>query len=378
MIQNGSFDSARILIVDDEEPNRRLFSDLVKSIGHQAVAVADGESALNEVSTDPPDLILLDIMMPVMTGMEVLERIRHDDAYRHIPVLVVTGLSEMECAAECIRKGADDYLVKPINFLLLKARIASSLQKKQLHDQEVRHRVQIEEYNQMLEARVQEQVREISMGQMAIIFAMSKLAESRDPETGEHLDRMSEYVRLLALQIRKHSKYAPQLSDKLIENICMATPLHDIGKVGVPDRILQKPGKLTPDEFDVMKRHPVIGADTLRAVLRKHPKNALVMVGIEIAQSHHERWDGKGYPDAVAGEQIPLPSRIVALADVYDALTSKRCYKDACSHEESVEIILQGRASQFDPTVVDAFVEVEGTFVTIRQTVQDSEKQMLC
>jgi putative two-component system response regulator len=191
------------------------------------------------------------------------------------------------------------------------------------------------------------------------------------------LDRMREYVRTVALQMRENPKYAEVIDDVLVSNIYAASPLHDIGKVGIPDRILQKPGKLTEDEFAVMKKHSLLGARTLKAVFDLHPRNAFIRAGIEIAETHHERWDGKGYPHGLTGEDIPLLGRIMALADVYDALTSKRCYKEAFSHDESRRIILEGRGTQFDPEVVDAFLLAENAFLGIRDAYPDSEKTLL-
>ena len=205
---------------------------------------------------------------------------------------------------------------------------------------------------------------------------MAKLAESRDPETGEHLERMAEYNKLLCKNLRMLPKYESIIDDKYIENIHAASPLHDIGKVGIPDNILTKPGKLSEREFDIMKTHSAIGADTLRIVDEKHPGNDLVRMGIEIAESHHEKWDGAGYPNGVSGENIPLAGRILALGDVYDALTSKRVYKEAFSHEKSREIILEGRGTHFDPDVVGAFISIENEFLTVKERFADTEEPL--
>jgi putative two-component system response regulator len=192
-----------------------------------------------------------------------------------------------------------------------------------------------------------------------MIFSLAKLAESRDEDTGEHLERMREYSKLIAAELMTWPKFADVIDGQFVELIYLTSPLHDIGKVGVPDSILRKPGKLTPEEFEIMKQHTLIGADTLKASAQAYSEATFLWMAYEIAVNHHERWDGTGYPHQLSGLQIPLSARIVAVADVYDALRSKRVYKPAFSHEKSVEIIVQGRGSQFDPDIVDAFVKLE-------------------
>ncbi|MCP4639867.1 MAG: response regulator [bacterium] len=368
---------ARILIVDDQDMNRQLLSDLVAALGHHPLTAETGLQALETARDESGDLMLLDIMMPVMDGYEVLEKMTGDGDLRHIPVIMVSGIDEMQSMVRCIEGGADDYLIKPFNSTLLRARINACLEKKQLHDREVEYKQRIEENNVELEDRVRVQVERISTIQLATIFAMSKLAESRDPETGEHLERMREYARTMSQALSALPKYAELIDDSFVGNLYAAAPLHDIGKVGVPDRILQKPGKLTPEEFEVIKMHAMIGADTLRAVDEQYPGNEFLRMGTEVAESHHEKWDGAGYPRGLAGEEIPLVGRIMALADVYDALTSKRCYKEAFSHEKSASIIKEGRGGHFDPEIVDVFSEHESAFIEIRERFQDSEKVML-
>jgi len=368
--------SASILIVDDTEVNRNVLHDLILVLGHTPILAENGFSALAQIRKQPPDLVLLDILMPEMDGYEVLNQMKDDSSLRYIPVIMISAVDEMESVVRCIEKGADDYLIKPFNPTLLKARIGASLDKKHLRDQEENYRRQIEEYNLNLEQRVQAQVREITSSQLATIFSMAKLAESRDPETGEHLERMLEYCEILSKALRQLPWYAAVIDEDYIENMYAASPLHDIGKVGIPDRILQKPGKLTDEEFAIMKTHPTIGASTLREVDKKHPGNKLVHLGIEIAESHHEKWDGSGYPYGLTGVNIPLAGRILALGDVYDALTSKRVYKEAFSHVKSREIILGGRGKHFCPDVVDAFISAEEEFIAIREHYVDSEKSI--
>jgi putative two-component system response regulator len=286
---------------------------------------------------------------------------------------MITALDDTSSAARCIDMGAEDYLTKPFDPTLLKARISSCLERKRLHDQESLYRVKIEEYNNQLQERVRQQVQEISQAQLGAIFAMSKLAESRDPETGEHLERMREYCKVLSQQLSRLPKYEIIIDNTFISDIYAASPLHDIGKVGIDDSVLLKAGKLTDQEWTVMKLHPVIGAETLREVDKQHPGNSLIRMGIDIAASHHEKWDGSGYPYGLQGTEIPLVARILALGDVYDALTSKRCYKEAFSHDKSRQIVIESSGSHFDPELVDAFIQTEEEFKRIREFYQDAE-----
>ena len=367
-------DKATILIVDDQEANREVLMDQVQLLGHDSILAENGLSALAQVEQHAPDLILLDIMMPEMNGDEVLERLKEDHALRDIPVIVISAVDDIESISRCISGGADDYLVKPFKNEMLKARIGNCLEKKRLRDREINLRNQVQDYNLRLEERVHEQVKQISKAHLGMIFSMSKLAESRDPETGEHLERMREYCRIIADELKGHPEHGEVIDEEYVENIYLASPLHDIGKVGVPDRVLLKPGKLTDEEFEEIKKHPKVGADTLRAVSRECPENDFVKIGIEIAETHHEKWDGSGYPKGLAGTDIPLAGRILALGDVYDALTSKRVYKDAFSHEKSREIIVDGKEKHFDPDVVVAFLNKEEEFVDVRRNLVDSEK----
>ena len=368
---------ASILIVDDNEVNRNLLNDMILALGHKPVLVENGLSALAHMKRELPDLVLLDILMPEMDGYEVLDRIKNDSAMKYLPIIMISAVDQMDSIVRCVEKGADDYIVKPYDATLLRARIEASLEKKRLRDAEEAYRIKVEEYNLNLENRVQEQVQSITSAQVAIIFAMAKLAESRDPETGEHLERMAEYSKLLCNNLRMLPKYETVIDDKFVDNIYAASPLHDIGKVGIPDNILTKPDKLSEREFDIMKTHTVIGADTLRIVDEKHPGNALVRMGIEIAESHHEKWDGSGYPYGLAGDKIPLAGRILALGDVYDALTSKRVYKEAFSYDKSREIIIEGRGTHFDPDVVDAFIAVGNEFLTVKERFIDTKKALI-
>lgn len=364
---------ATILVVDDNDMNRDMLMRRLTKENYKVILAVDGKCALEELQSKDIDLVLLDIMMPVMDGYEVLERIKENENTMHIPVIMITAVDDLESTIKCIELGAEDYLPKPFNPILLRARIGASLEKKRLSDIEHKYREHVEERNIVLSERVKVQVKEIAQTQLGAIFAMSKLAESRDPETGEHLDRMREYCRVLASCMQSMPRYSKLIDTDFIDNIYAASPLHDIGKVGVPDAVLTKPGSLDESEWVIMKTHPIVGAETLREVDRNHPGNAFVKTGIEIAEAHHEKWNGTGYPFGLAGEKIPLVARILALGDVYDALTSRRCYKEAFSPEKSRNIIIKDRDIHFDPDVVDAFLASEDEFSRIRKEFQDSE-----
>lgn len=369
----GLISRATILVVDDNDMNRDMLMRRLEKEKYKVILAADGQRALKELQSNKIDLVLLDIMMPVMDGYDVLERIKADEGMLHIPVIMITAIDDMESTIKCIELGAEDYLPKPFNPVLLRARIGASLEKKRLNDMQHEYREQIEENNIVLSERVHAQVKDIVQAQLGAIFAMSKLAESRDPETGEHLDRMREYCRVLATHMQTTQKYSKHIDTDFIDNIYAASPLHDIGKVGVPDAVLTKPGKLDESEWKIMKTHPTVGAETLREVDRQHPGNAFITTGIEIAEAHHEKWNGTGYPFGLAGEKIPLVARILALGDVYDALTSRRCYKEAFSPEKSREIIINDCDVHFDPDVVDAFLATEDEFTRIREEFRGSD-----
>ncbi|MCF8076779.1 MAG: HD domain-containing protein, partial [Desulfotignum sp.] len=260
--------------------------------------------------------------------------------------------------------GGIDFVSKPLREQEVLARVEVHLKLQQAQRRLARQ-------NQYLESLVQEKVKEISASQLATIAAVSKLAESRDEETGRHIERTREFCRLLAQKLGEDSRYAGRIGDDFIKNIFHAAPLHDIGKVGVPDHILLKPGRLTPEEFKIIQTHSRLGAETLENVQDSYPGNQFINMGIEITRSHHERWDGKGYPDGLCGEDIPLSARIMAVADVYDALRSRRPYKEPFSHEKAVEIIKQDAGRHFDPEVVSAFVFLETEVAELWEGLKD-------
>ncbi len=353
------------MVVDDVSANLAVLEHMLTSQGYEVRTFPSGELALPAAAKDPPDLILLDIMMPGMSGYEVCTRLKSEPELSDIPVLFISSLSEFGDKVSAFAVGAVDYITKPFHQEEVLARIRTQLDVRRM-------RRELTLQNRYLQDLVQEQVREISDSQMATLIAVSKLAEHRDEETGRHIDRTRTYCKLLAEQLRTQPAFASQITDTYIENIYQAAPLHDIGKVGIPDNILFKPGRLTAAEFEIMKTHVDLGAQTLQTVVDRYPQNAFITLGLEITKTHHEKWDGSGYPNALAGDAIPLSGRIMAVADVYDALRSVRPYKPGFSHEESVAIILEGSGSHFDPAVIAAFISIEKEFAAIQLYLEDS------
>mgnify|MGYP001250926349 CR=1 FL=1 len=345
---SGGPSQGDILIVDDTPANLTLLAGMLKDRGHRVRPVPSGRLALKAVESQPPDLILLDINMPEMNGFEVCGRLKADRKTADIPVIFISALTETLDKVKAFSCGGVDYVTKPFQFEEVEARVETHLE--------------LRRYEKSLENLVQQKVGEISASQMSTIFALSKLAESRDNDTGTHLERVQLLCRTLAESLAVKSPYAGSIDESFISCIYNASPLHDIGKVAIADSILLKPGKLTPDEFEIMKTHAIIGAATMQAVHRQYPNNAFIGMGISIARSHHERWDGSGYPDGLAGGKIPLEARIMAVSDVYDAIRSKRCYKDVIPRSECRDIIAQGSGSQFDPVLVTTFLEMEKEF----------------
>jgi putative two-component system response regulator len=344
-----------ILIVDDTLANIQVLSGMLKQQGYKVRPVLDGKAALKAAETHAPDLILLDITMPEMNGYEVCEKLKQDPKLKQIPVIFISALTEPLDKVKAFTVGGVDYITKPFQLEEVRVRVENHLHLASLQQQ-------IENYNRYLEEKVIEQVNEISDSQMATILALAKLAEFRDEDTGRHIERIQYFCRLLVTNMADTPLYRGRISPIYIDNITHASPLHDIGKVGIPDNILLKPGKLTPAEFDIMKTHTLIGFDLLSVIKDRYTKNSFINVGIEISRSHHEKWDGSGYPDGLKGIDIPLSARILAVADVYDALRSKRPYKTGFDHSTSCKIIMEGRGIHFDPDVIDTFAGLEADF----------------
>ena len=354
---------AKVLIVDDVESS---VDELVSALGdlYDVRVAMDGPAALEAAAGDRPDLILLDIIMPDMDGYQVCERLAAAPETAGIPVIFLTSKTEESDEARGLAMGAVDYITKPFSLELVKARVKNHLNLKRYRDH--------------LEDLVRERTREISALQEVMINSLSALAETRDLETGGHILRTQRYVRVLAEALKGHPKFRSYLSrDGIIDLLFKTAPLHDIGKVGVPDLILKKPGKLTPLEFEEMKQHTAYGVSALRSAEESIGGNAFLQVAAEIAMTHHEKWDGRGYPKGLAGEGIPISGRLMALADVYDALISRRVYKSPYSHKKAVDIITNEREKSFDPDVVDAFLANEQEFRTIAYHYLDSYGERL-
>ncbi len=352
ILKNETFD---IMIVDDEPANLQVLAEILKQKGYKVRPAASGKQALQGAKIEQPDLILLDINMPDLNGYEVCAMLKQDEKLREIPVIFISAMSETIDKVKAFAAGGVDYVPKPFHYEEVQARVETHLK---LH----RLQMELEKHNKKLEELVLAQVKEISESQMATIFALAKLAESRDDDTGKHQERVQALCRVLCGRMAEKKEFKIWIDGPFIKDMVHASPLHDIGKVAIPDRILLKPGKHTPEEFKIMKTHTTLGAETLRQVRMNYPHNSFINMGIEIAHFHHERWDGKGYPEGLSGEKIPLCARVMAVVDVYDALRSKRCYKNPISHEESRDIIIKEGGTQFDPGIVEAFAEIQDSF----------------
>lgn len=350
----------KILIIDDNDLNLKILSLILTKAGYDVDAIINPTCAMDEILSNPPDLILLDISMPDLDGFKLCSMIKEISEIKNIPIIFVTVHASSEFVVKGFECGGVDYIVKPFNAEEVKVRVATHLKIQELQNK-------LSEVNKNLERKVQEQIVKISDAQMETIYSLAKLAQSRDDDTGQHLERVRRYCSVIAENLSQDPRYSDEIDEKFIKNIFNASPLHDIGKVGIPDDILLCPRRFTPEEFEIMKTHTTIGFDTLSEVHTKFGDNSFIDMGKVIARSHHERWDGNGYPDKLKGDEIPLSARIMALADVYDALTSERVYKKAFSQEESIRIIKEGSGTQFDPAIIDAFSATESEFYKIKK-----------
>ncbi len=374
--------AATVLIVDDTPQNLTVLGELLRS--HYRVRAANsGERALRVAHSEPrPDLILLDVMMPEMNGYEVLQRLRSEASSQNIPVIFITAMSASEDEEHGLELGAVDYITKPFNPSIVLARVRTQLELKAARD-----RLAVQ--NDWLEHEVARRMRENLLIQDLSVRALACLAEARDNETGHHIVRTQLYVEVLAQHLAQHPRFRAALAGPRLSMVIKAAPLHDIGKVGIPDAILLKPGRLTPQEFEVMKAHPQIGADAItramqQSVVSSEPDTAelaegafaFLQVAREISLGHQEKWDGSGYPAGVAGEAIPVSARLMALADVFDALISRRVYKPPMTLAQATQIILEGKGTHFDPDVVDAYVACSAQFADIATRYPDSTESI--
>lgn len=361
---------ATVLVVDDTPDNLSLMSGLLKD-DYKVKVANGGEKALKIAQSDsPPDLILLDIMMPGMDGYEVCQHLKANPATRDIPVIFLTAKVEVEDEKKGLELGAVDYLTKPVSPPIVMARVKNHLALK-AHADFLRNK------GEFLELEVAKRTREVMAIQDVTILAMASLAETRDSDTGNHIRRTQFYVKALAEKLKTHPRFSATLTDNYITTLFKSAPLHDIGKVGIPDRILLKPGRFNTDEFEIMKTHTTLGRDAIR-----HAEDSLgtkvdfLAMAKEIAYSHQEKWDGAGYPEGIGGDDIPVAARLMAVADVYDALISRRVYKEGMPHEQAVSIICEGKGTHFDPDMVDAFVALQDDFRAIAARFADSDDDM--
>ncbi|HRD97261.1 MAG TPA: response regulator [Rubrivivax sp.] len=357
-----------VLVIDDAVESLAILNELLRG-QHRVLAANSGETGLRIAGGQPrPDLILLDVMMPGMDGYTVLARLREQATTRDIPVIFLTSLGGADDEGRGLEMGAADYITKPVSPAVLRARVSAQLEAKLARDW-------LRDQNATLDAEARRRMAENDLTQQASIRALAHLAEMRDPETGNHLLRTQGYVRELAQRLRRHPRFAATLTDSYIELLGRSAPLHDIGKVGVPDHILLKPGRLDAAEMAIMRTHAELGSRAIEMSERDLAiRLPFLAVAKEIAHWHHEKWDGSGYPDGLAGEAIPVSARLMAVADVFDALISARVYKAAMSYPKAREIMAAGRAQHFDPDVVDAFLQGFDAFVGIaRQHLDEAE-----
>jgi putative two-component system response regulator len=335
----------RILIVDDDEIARDLLRNTLKQAGYKVAMAGNGQEALEILRARPCSMVISDWVMPAIDGIDLCRAIRGGVFSRYIYVILLTSRDQTEDIVEGLSAGADDFITKPFQPAELCVRV-----------------------------RAGERILSLETRDLAL-FALARLAESRDWETGAHLDRMRNYSRVLAQDLSEQPAFRDRVNPEFVRLIYQTSPLHDIGKVGIPDSVLLKPGRLSDTEFRLMKRHTLIGARTLNAALRQHPRAKFLRMARDIALTHHEHYDGTGYPCGRSGQDIPLCGRIVALADVYDALTARRVYKEAFAHEVARAIILDSAGTHFDPEIVQSFLRTEQQFMSIRRLFFEKEQE---
>jgi len=341
-----------VMIVDDEEAILRLMEAVLSPSGYEVVLFRNGWSALEKIMEKSPDILLVDAMMPGMNGFEIASRLKNDPETKSIPIVMVSALKDSVDRIRAIEAGVDDFLTKPFDAVELKARVCSLLKVKAYYDQ-------MRDYQTELETEVARRTSQLTLAlkgakaaSLETIYCLTRASENKDEETGEHIKRMSRYAAILAQKMGFDEEY--------VERILYAATMHDIGKIGIPDNIILKPGKLNEAEWLVMKQHPLIGSYILEG-----SDADFIKLGREIALTHHEKWDGSGYPKGLKGAEIPVAGQIAGIADVFDALTSKRPYKEPLSSEKSFVIIDESRNTHFDPRIIDAFIAVKDDILLI-------------
>jgi putative two-component system response regulator len=356
-------EKARILVVDDEDRNLRLMEAMLIPLGYEIMLARNGQEALAKLQTNQVDLILLDLMMPLMDGFEVARILKAGDETRIIPIVIVTALHEVQDRVRALEAGADDFLTKPVDKTELRVRVSSLLKVKAYNDHMRNYQRELEEEVARRTQELKQAFEKVKTSSLETIYRLTRAAEYKDEDTGAHIQRMSNYSAIIARTMG--------LSEKTAEFILYAAPMHDIGKIGTPDRILLKPGKLDPEEWTIMKQHTINGGRILEG-----SEAGFIRLGEIVALTHHEKWDGSGYPQGLKGKKIPLVGRIVAIADVFDALTSKRPYKEAFPLDKSFDIIEEGRGSHFDPEVVEAFLASTEKVLAIKEQYRDEQDSL--
>lgn len=351
----------RILIVDDDASIRQLLARLTESFA-DALVVETGEEALEVAPLWQPDIVLLDIRMPGINGYETCRGLKRILEPNGVQVIMISGCSSRSELADAFKAGADDYLVKPLNAIELRSRIDLHIRLVDARDTLSAAEFKVNQNHAELRAELARRDEQIAELQNIAVYTLAKIADSRDNQTGEHLLRLREYAQCLAEYLSGDSVYSDQIDDLFLADLHRSTPLHDIGKVGIPDSILLKPGPLDESEYNVMKRHTTIGGNLIKETIERFEDCHFLEMAADIAMYHHERWDGKGYPEGLKGDEIPLAARIVSIADVFDALTNSRPYKDAWTFEQAYNEIVDGRGTQFEPALVDAFIELREDF----------------
>ncbi len=355
----------KIMVVDDNITNLNVARMALEEL-YDVILIPSGEKALTLFDRITPDLILLDVEMPGLNGFDVIKKIKDAPSpVRDIPVIFVTAKDDSSSEFEGLDLGAVDYITKPFSFPLLLKRV-------ELHLALVNQQRELHNYSQNLEKMVDEKTKVIAELQYAIVHVLSDMVERRDGSTGGHLIRTQSYLKVLVGEVRKEAVYRDELSDLDMDLFIHASQLHDVGKMSIPDGILLKPGKLTPEEFEIMKGHTVLGENAIKYAMSSVQEKRFLEIAASFAGSHHEKWNGTGYPRALSGRDIPIEGRLMAIVDVYDALISERPYKKAFTHEKAVEIILADKGTHFDPLLIDVFSKITDVFAKIGRTSTDS------
>lgn len=359
-------DNLCILVVDDDDAVRHEIQRYIQEQNYSVLSAASGIQAIKYLEQIDIDLILLDLSMPELDGYEVLQLIKQQPRTAQIPIMMLVNLDEKDQGVRCIEAGASDFMIKPVHKILLHARVDSSLDKKRLLRQQHRCDSKLEFNRIKYQKKMKHQLDEVNSAFLALLFAVSKLAVSKGVVGSRHLDRLREYCKVLAMGLASTEKYYGEIGNDFIDTLYAACPLYDIGMVAVPEQVLLKNGGLNENELSMLRMHTELAGKTLQAIVKQYPDNKLLRMGMELAQSHHEKWDGSGYPRKLCAEEIPLCARILALADKYDQLSRSQFDRQGLAHEQCRQYIVTHAGSDFDPDVVEVFVQLEKKFIEIR------------